>query len=382
MKQKFSKPYEGWVTAWRYNDFFQAKIKLSLLYTLLIGGILLVFSLLLNVEVEKKWHVTEGIIPEQQIVQNLPKEFLSKTIEEIKKDEKNKRLYYELYFTDQTEIKIDAHTGKIFATEHLDGPHPEEFLEEFVKILFYLNSGILFFVAILSYFLAGITLAPIRKKMEQQKKFTADVAHELRNPLTAMQACSESILRQPHITEKDTREILTDILEEAKKLSLMTDDLLILVNNEKKTTQFTNIDYSKILTHVIEKVSALAEEKDIIIHTDIKPWKYKGNALMLEKVFFNLLQNAIKFSYKQGTINVTLSSEGVFSIQDFGHGIEKKHLPHIFERFYKADNARDMNVGGSGLGLSIVQEFVALHGGKIEVKSTPQKGSTFTIFFL
>lgn len=281
---------------------------------------------------------------------------------------------YTFLFANEEEIKIDAFTQKIFLEDE-NINFQQYFSKDFEEILLALNFLTLFLSGFLSWFLAGKTLEPIRQKMEEQKRFIADSSHELRNPLSAISATCESMIRAKQ------KEGFEEILEESERLIKITENLLIL-DQVEKDSQNSEIDLKKLIENLLQKIKPMADEKNLILKMDLEKFSVLGDQNDFEKIIFNLFHNAIKFSHKNNKIVISLSENGVLKIQDFGIGILEKDLPKIFNRFYKADTARTFTYeSGAGLGLSIVQEVVKKNGWKMEVESEKNKGTSFQIFF-
>ena len=133
----------------------------------------------------------------------------------------------------------------------------------------------------------------------------------------------------------------------------------------------------------MRRLTPLARENGIELDCTVKePLEVNGDALKLQQVVYNIIDNAIKYTPRGGEVHCSLSRAGrkaVIKVSDTGVGIPEADLPHIFDRFYRVDKARSRETGGTGLGLSIVKQFVLLHGGTIEAASTAGKGTTFTI---
>jgi len=373
------KPFGVLATKWQQNEFFRAQCKLSALYTLIIAVLLLSFSFVLAGQVQQRWQTSREVIPELLVRDIASKESPEKIIVKIDREEREHRKVYEVYFSDTDKVLIDAHTGKVLSATNGSDDHSGDFLEEFFEVLFWLNAGVLVFVAGLSYWFAGITLRPIKEKMEKEHRFMADAAHELRNPLAAMSACAESVLRQPKITEKDSREILTDMLGETQRLSDLTESLLVSSGQEEEAFLITSL--TKRTRDVAARLEGMAAQKKCVIQTEFADYSTRVRPLAYDRLVYNLLHNAIKFSSPNSTIHVRLLPQGILEVEDQGIGITPEQQKHLFERFYKADVSRNLETGGSGLGLSIVQDICHAHQWKIRVRSTLGEGSTFRVFF-
>jgi two-component system sensor histidine kinase CiaH len=252
-------------------------------------------------------------------------------------------------------------------------------------ILLGINSFILVSSAVAGYFLAGRTLQPIKVMFDEQKRFTADASHEFRTPLTSMKTEIEVALRDKKINLREIKNLLKSNLEEVNKMQKLSNYLLALNKYEEdgKSIEFTNVDLKGIVKRVVDKLSILAKEKKISLQLNLKSAKVFGNETAVSELTSILVENAIKYSPSSSKIFIRTRKDdghGILEIQDFGIGIAKEDLPHIFDRFYRAELSRSKEkASGYGLGLSIAKSIVDLHKGKIEVKSKLGKGSTFIV---
>ena len=236
-----------------------------------------------------------------------------------------------------------------------------------------------------SYLLARKTLEPIERAMKSQMQFTADASHELRTPLTAMQTEIEVALRDKNLSTDEAKELLASNLEEVGKLRQLSDDLLQLAhqNGEKLTNAMGNVRLS--VASAVEYVAKPAAAKHIQLQIDglDKDMLFKGDEASLSKLVAILLDNAIKYSPEKTTVTIKAKQDGssiLLRVTDQGVGIDKVDLPHIFDRFYRADISRTkIDAGGYGLGLSIAQKLAHLHDGSLEVEKTSKKGTTFLL---
>lgn len=246
-----------------------------------------------------------------------------------------------------------------------------------------INLFVIAFFSIVSYWLTGKTLKPIQQAHEAQKQFVGDAAHELRTPITALKTSLEVNLLDKKLS-KETKTILKENLTDVLGLESLSQQLLNLARIDDQPIELKETLLHSILTEVIKTVAGLAKKKQISI-TIKQPNKLltvKANQAMLKEAILTLLDNAIKYSpnKSQITIEATSSKSMVhISVQDQGSGIPPADLPHIFKRFYRADQSRNKQMAkGYGLGLSIAKSIIAQHHGKISVKSTVGSGSTFT----
>jgi heavy metal sensor kinase len=221
----------------------------------------------------------------------------------------------------------------------------------------------------------------LERSFAEIRRFTADASHELRTPLTAIRTETEVALRQA-LSTGDYQHLLGSILEECERLTRLTDQLLTLSREDARAVRRTAepISLSALVGSVVETMRPLAEAKGLDLHSKTdNEVLIQGDEGRLRQVFFNLLDNAIKYTSRGGRIDVRVERNthaAVVTIEDTGVGIPAEHLPRVFERFYRVDKARSREEGGTGLGLSIAHAIVASHGGKIELTSAPEKGTT------
>lgn len=254
-----------------------------------------------------------------------------------------------------------------------------------VRILLISDAVILFLTLIAAYVLSKRTLAPLEKTYQKQVRFVADAAHELRTPLAVMQAGSEVILRSNRTVEEYTK-FIHESLEEVKRLTTLSNNLLFLARNKKKTDSLTGqVNFSEAISKQVEVMRPYGDIRKIVIQDSIASNLFvQGSKDDLTRLVINLLKNAIDYNQPEGKVTVSLTRSKdkiLLSVADTGVGIKPEALPHIFERFYKADSARTQNSSGTGLGLAIVKEIVDEHRGSITVSSTPGKGSIFKVSF-
>jgi signal transduction histidine kinase len=259
-----------------------------------------------------------------------------------------------------------------------------EFKKRIIFSLLIINSSILIFSGWFGYILAGKTLNPIQTMVEDQKRFISDASHELRTPITAMKTTLEVALRDKSISLAEAKEIINQNLEDVNKLQHLSDSLLQLSDFQHQPPLKTElIQVSTLISEAVEKIQPLAKLKKIAIKTKTVKATINGDQQSLQNVLVILLDNAVKYSAAQSKIDIqTLKQSGqlIIKVIDTGEGIKAKDLPHIFDRFYRADAARSKHHGqGYGLGLAIAQRIIASHHGSIEVASKFGQGSIFTI---
>jgi signal transduction histidine kinase len=248
-----------------------------------------------------------------------------------------------------------------------------------------LNTFVLIGAGFASYYLARRTLEPIEAAHEQQKRFTANVTHELRTPLTAIRMESEVALLDAKNTAPQLRGIITSNLEEVDKLEALINNLLRLANLEANEVQeqFAPVDTKTTASAAIEQVKKIAEAKSVTLGANLKSATVLGDRETLTQLLVILLDNAVKYSSAGSTITTTTAGKGdhvTLTVSDQGSGIDAETLPHIFDRFYRADSSRNKEqITGFGLGLSIAKTITELHHGTIELTSKPGKGTTATV---
>ncbi|MCL5745385.1 MAG: ATP-binding protein [Acidobacteria bacterium] len=216
-------------------------------------------------------------------------------------------------------------------------------------------------------------------------QFTADASHELRTPLAFMRATAEVALRRQR-TDGEYREALGQILTELERTSTLVENLLLLARADSGAggMHFQPVDLGLILREACEQGKVLAESKQVefAFHLPANPILMQGDAQALRRVFVILIDNAVKYTGTGGQIRVDLAEmngSAFVKVTDSGIGIVEDDLPHIFDRFYRADKARSREMGGAGLGLSSTRWIVEAHDGEIQVESALGRGSAFSV---
>lgn len=231
----------------------------------------------------------------------------------------------------------------------------------------------------------------LRRLENVRRDFVANVSHELRTPITSIRGYVETLLDGALESREDAERFLQTVLRQSERLSAIIDDLLALSRIEEESKQ-QQIRLQKeqlypVISSAIQTCQHMVEETGVAITVDCpETIQVEMNATLLEQALVNLLVNAITYSKKGGSVTVQakLSEEEQgktvrIIVKDTGCGIAKKHLPRLFERFYRSDKARSRTLGGTGLGLAIVKHIAQAHNGKIEVVSVEGKGSEFTL---
>ncbi|MDA3839611.1 MAG: PAS domain S-box protein [Patescibacteria group bacterium] len=226
----------------------------------------------------------------------------------------------------------------------------------------------------------------LNRALDLKLKFISDASHELRTPLTIMKGNLDLLFLDEKIKDENVLEVYRDIEDEIIRMSHIISELTMLTNadSEMEKLYYEEVDVVKVLESVVKSLTVIAREKNISLNFKyfIKKVIIKGDEAKLDKIFINLVRNAIKYTDENGWVKIYINKnnkEAVVRIVDNGIGIPEKDLSNIFERFYRVDKARSREEGGTGLGLAISKWIVNAHNGKIEVKSEEGVGSEFTV---
>jgi signal transduction histidine kinase len=243
------------------------------------------------------------------------------------------------------------------------------------------------FVAMGGLWLTQNAIAPIEKSFKQLQQFTADASHELRGPLSVIQASVEVMRNHPErIHPKDAKK-LASIASATTQMSHLAQDLLFLARTEADVAtpagEWKPISLNLVLQNLVELFESFAQEKEITFkYHSLAIASVMGDEAQLTRLISNLLENAFQYTLPEGRVVLTLAKHSRFAlvnVQDTGIGIEREQLAFVFDRFWRADKARSHRVGGTGLGLAIAQTIAHRHGGKISVSSQVGVGSCFQV---
>lgn len=227
-------------------------------------------------------------------------------------------------------------------------------------------------------------LSRLRSAMEQQRAFTADASHELRTPIALAKSTVQLALSQDRSAEQ-YKEALIETLADLRRMEHLTDELLVLARMDESAglPNSTEVDMAALLAGLRDQFAALAVKDGGSISLAASPAVVMGDESQLTRLFWNLLDNAFKHGPKDGSVLLAVRQTNektvAVSVHDAGGGIPAEALPHLFERFYRADPSRSHSTGGAGLGLAIAREIVLRHGGSIAIASDPQSGTTVTV---
>ena len=241
--------------------------------------------------------------------------------------------------------------------------------------------GLLF----ISIYLTNKSIIPIKEAFEKQKQFIADASHELKTPLAIIKTNTSLVLSHPEDTIKNQTKWINYINSQADRMSELISEMLSLAKMDVAENKLTlvPINMSKIIESMILMFDAVIYENNINLETNIsKDLHINGDKESLKKLFSIIMDNAIKYTDKNGSITVSLFSDKnkvKMIIRNTGEGIAPEDLERVFERFYRVDKSRDRETGGYGLGLSIASSIVKEHKGKIYARS---KVGSFTSFIV
>ena len=234
--------------------------------------------------------------------------------------------------------------------------------------------------------LAGVlnsTFARLEGAFARQRQFTSDASHELRTPLAILISEAQTTLARER-TSAEYRETIEACLDTAQQMRRLTESLLELARGDaaQEALPRVRLDLADVARGCVEQLRPLAEAHGLRVQCEFAPAAASSQAGRLGQVITNLLTNAIQYNKPKGEIRVTTRASGdatILTIADTGEGIPAEHLPHIFERFYRADESRSRASGHFGLGLAICKAIVDADHGSIEVTSQPGAGTTFTV---
>lgn len=229
-------------------------------------------------------------------------------------------------------------------------------------------------------------IARLEDALQHNRRFIADASHELRTPLTIMRGELESIVDEAQFAPEAQR-TAASVLEEVERLARIVEGLFAVSRLDAGEAQkeWVQFDLAMLATSTAEQMCLLAEDKNIAISTFApRPVAVEGDRARLKQVIVNLLDNAIKYTPDGGKIRLSVAAvngKAILEVEDNGIGIPASAQPHIFERFFRVDKARSREMGGAGLGLSIVKSICAAHGGRVDFQSTEGAGSRFKVEF-
>jgi len=231
-------------------------------------------------------------------------------------------------------------------------------------------------------FLSVYEITDLRRLERVRQDFVANVSHELRTPLTIIRSMAETLVDDGDDLNERAIKYLNKIIAEVDRLTLISQDLLILSAAESNPIRKQRCDISDVFKGIVQQLESKAKKKGLDLTFSGPPQcVIEANSSQMMQVALNLVDNAIKYT-TEGFVSVKVEPEEdvvKILISDSGIGIPSDQMGRIFERFYRVDRARSRATGGTGLGLSIVKHLTEAHGGKITVESALNVGSTFIV---
>lgn len=318
---------------------------------------------------------------------HIPQSPLSKKLQ-TRQENKIRALTVPVYATELEPRKkshtIDGYVRVSMATIELE--------DDLSRLLMGLQIGggiSLILIAGTGWWLTSRSLKPIKKSVRQLQQFTADASHELRSPLAAIRTAAEVMQSHPERIHPHDVTKLASIVSATHQIGQLVEDLLLLARMDSNAAELAStwisIPIDEILEDLLELLEPVAIAKNISLQARSK-WSgdflVKGDAAKLRRLLLNLIDNAIKYTPSGGKVRVSLvktDSEIIVGIEDTGIGIAPQQIAKVFDRFWRADQARSHAEEGSGLGLAIAQAIAHMHQGEISVYSQLKIGSCFTL---
>jgi heavy metal sensor kinase len=230
-------------------------------------------------------------------------------------------------------------------------------------------------------------LGRLGDSVQTSRRFLADASHELRTPLTIIKGELEEFTREPYVNERDLRERVGSVLEEVARLEHLVSGLLVISRLDAGETQvdWRDVDLAELAYNTAEHMNLMAVDRGIEIDlSGLQKTVVRGDRARIKQIIVNLLDNAIRFTGRGGTVSLRTAADdagSLLEVADTGIGIRPSMLPHIFDRFFRVDEARSRDDGGAGLGLAIVKSICSAHGAEIDVQSRVEFGSRFRVRF-
>ena len=288
----------------------------------------------------------------------------------------------------QTTLLLKTATGSAWGYMQI-GRSLKEYDDHLATVRLLLAIGLplsMLAVAGASWWLAGVAMRPVYQSYRQMQQFTADAAHELRTPISAIRANVESVQSVDPLPHAEMQETLEAIGRQTDRLANLVQDLLLLSRMDQQvlTAKHQPCCLNDLIQDLVESLSVLeiAASIKLLVHSIKEPLWVIGEESQLTRLFSNLIVNALQYTPPDGIVTVILErdeSNALIQIQDTGIGIAPADQSRIFDRFYRISSDRSRQTGGVGLGLAIVQAIARSHGGAITVESALSRGSSFTV---
>src|SRR5215212_5124736 len=258
-----------------------------------------------------------------------------------------------------------------------------ELVNRLVLVLVSVGLVALLLAGVGGLFISRRAIRPVRGALHRQRAFVGNASHELKTPLTLIKLNAELVAREP--TSPRNRKVIEDQLSEIDRMNTLVSDLLVLarLDADKLAVSCETFDLAKILAETADRFILQAAEEEILLDIDV-PGELPalGGPKQTGQILVALLDNAMQFTPSGGRVTVAGHSDHgrvEATVTDAGPGISSEHLPHVFERFYRADTARRRSSGGTGLGLAIARDLAAIQGGDLVVSNAKNGGASFTL---
>jgi two-component system sensor histidine kinase MprB len=219
------------------------------------------------------------------------------------------------------------------------------------------------------------TLDALERSVQAQRQLVADASHELRTPIASLRANVQVLADAERLPAEDQESLRRDIIEELDELTSLVSDVVELARGSQLVTVRDEVHVDEIVTAEVERAR---RRSDVVFKLDLEPTLVRGDPIRIDRAVSNLLDNACKWSPDGGLVELTLR-DGVLSVRDHGPGFKEEDLPNVFERFYRAQQARTLP--GSGLGLAIVRQAVEAHNGEVSAENAPGGGARLRVSF-
>jgi len=233
-----------------------------------------------------------------------------------------------------------------------------------------------------AWFLSGRALMPIQSAFQRQQEFVADASHELRTPLTVLKSATDLLHRRLGKRPSNDMDLLDDVRAEISRMEHLTQDLLTLARSDRGELQLMTapVDLASLASEVVRRVEPLAASRGQILEfrSEVSDSRVDADPDRLQQVLLILLDNALKYTPEGGLVSVLVRRDAktaTVEVSDTGRGIAAEHLPHLFDRFYRADAARSRAAGGTGLGLAIAKLIVDAHRAQLSISSSVGVGT-------
>lgn len=330
MKEPLFKQYVGLVTRWVRDEFLIAWIRLVAIYVVTSGILLSALSFVIYVAVKGNLISTIG------------------------------------------NSILNPFTQELILIEALDALKERIITADILMLVI---------VVVVGMMLSYRTLQPIKKSMQEQKRFIADASHELRTPLAILKLDLELLLRNKELHSDSLKNIVSGLHEEVDSVVELTNSLLNLSKSVNNSDNMENSEMTELISTIAYNVQKLYQEKNISLTVEQQgEFSQYISSVDIKRIFTNIIKNAFQYTQNNGSISVVISQKNNKThciIKDTGVGIQKENIKKVFEPFYQEDLSR--NHEGAGLGLSMVKKLVEKHYGNIEISSEIKKGTVVTV---